>query len=250
MNEKFLQLIREVLGLEQDAPVTDEHAVQFLRKHAKPAFQAAFDDGHGVALAQQQRVIDRLTGEKTALETERDRIKADLVTARADKPDLERLQGQIDEKDAEIESLKKARADDKREFTVNSAVERLRARLAPELTEGYEEILVERPATKKLFSFDEEGNFRVLRPGKVTPYSGDETAQIEALAAELLKDVKPAFRRSSVESGSGSGTEGGGASGGGASLFDKAREDAKNQSGAPAVDVEKELARRLGLGAV
>lgn len=242
--DEILAAVRAVFALQG---ATSESVAEALKKANKDTWQLIFDDGHGVALSQQQTKIDRLTNEKAALVAERDRLQGELATARRGTPEVAALQEQIEEKDEEIAKLKTDHQAAIRERDVNSALKDLRVMLASQLNENYEEVLVDRPATKRLLVHGEDGNLMVLRPGKTTPYTGDLEAQLAALAADLMKDVKPVWKRTKVSSGSGDEGEGGGGKNK-AAAFDAARESAKKQTGTGGIEnPEAELNRRLGL---
>jgi hypothetical protein len=250
--DELLEAVRKLMAHDDR-----EAVVGLLKKHAKPVFQLAFDEGHGVAKSQLDPKITKLEEEKQAIAAERDEAKKALQKKGKDSTDVEKLEADyqkaIAEKDEEIASLKDQHATDRKEWRRGQALERLRATLAPQCEEGYEELLVERSTTRDRFSFDDDGNIRVLQPGKEIPYAGDTEAQISALAEDLMKDVKPAFKRSTVKNGSGSdsATGGPGSGGGKAAVFEQVREKAKNANKGSGndIDPEKELHRRLGITA-
>jgi chaperonin cofactor prefoldin len=249
MNEKLLKALREVLGLSEDADT--DAIVASMKKDGKDVWQPIFDEGHGTAYAQQQAKIDRLTNEKVALVTARDKVQSDLQEARGKAPDVEavraQLQARVDELEAQVGGLEGQMATERKQWRIDTVKARLRAELAPQVVDGYEELLVDRDASK-LLSFDEQDNFTILRPGKSIPYSGDEEAQVKALAADLLKNVKPVFKATAVKNGSG--REGEGGTGPSGNLFEDIRKQAKDEKGPPPKDVESELNRRLGLNSI
>lgn len=253
MNE-FLEQLRAALlraGVAENSQPTDEQIVAALKSAVKPAYQLLFEEGHGVAMAQQQVKIDRLTSQLEAMTSERDRIQGDLQTMRNKAPDVEsvrqELQAELDRAQADVERLTGELKSTKQESQREIALEKLRARLTPVVIDGYEEVLVDRKSTRELVSFGEDGKMTILRPGKTTPYAGDLDAQLTALTTDLTKGLKPSLLKSPV-GGNGSADENNdeGGSGDKKDLFTRIAEDAKKQTGNPIQNPEQELNRRLG----
>jgi hypothetical protein len=255
--DEILELLKKLRALTTDD--NQDEVITAFKKQLKPVYQLVFDEGHGVAMSQQQSKIDKLEQDKTTAIAERDQLKTDLKKIRDEGGDVSKIhadyQEQIREKESEIARLGDEVKNTGRRFTRDLALRRLEAKLAAELTEGYEEILVGRQSTQELFSFDDSDNLRVLQPGKNIPFAGDEDAQVQALSEYLLKDVKPVFKRSKVGKGSGNegAAAGGGAGGSKKEFFDGVKERAQVANAAPGqpadFNPEAELYRRLGRSA-
>jgi hypothetical protein len=246
--DEILEAIKKLMGHE-----SRDEVVAALKKHGKPVYQLVFDDGHGVATEQLNSKLSKVEQERDAAKTEARDAKKDLQKLRDESPDAAKLEEQyrneLAEKDAEIEALRTQSQQEKLEWRRDNALERLRAALAPQVVDGYEELLVGRGSTADRFSFDDDGNLRVLQLGKQIPYAGDVEAQIKSLADDLMKEVKPIFRNSKVKEGSGRDAAGGDGSPKGRDLFKNIRENVKAEVNGAKTNPEVELNRRLGRAA-
>lgn len=222
-----------------------------LKSKVKPLWQEAFNEGHGVATAQLTSKLTSAEEARDAAETARKNVEKELNKLKAEQPSAAELHesygAKLQEKEAEIEQLKTTFKQEKLDSQKNMAITRLRAELAAYVDEDYAEVLVQKPSVRERFQFDDGENLRVMQASGNIPFAGDAEAQIKAITEELVKDVKPIFKRTNV--GAGSGRESAGGEGGpskGKALYEKIRADAKNSQTGDGKDPQKKLHERLG----
>lgn len=224
-----------------------------VKSKVKPLWQEAFNEGHGVATAQLQPKLDAAVQAKKDAETAKTAAEGALETLKREQPTTAQLHeeyGQkLQEKDAEIVSIREKFEAEKLETRRGSALTRLRAELAARVHEDYAEVLTQKGDVVKRFQFDDGGNLRVMQGEGNVPFAGDEEAQIKAIAEELTKGTPDIFLRSNVDRGSGrdgaSGAAGEGAKG--KALYQSIREKATAKEAEGAPDPQEALHKRLGI---
>lgn len=249
------QLLTELAQKFGEATTDDAKAaiVAAVKAKAKPLWQEAFNEGHGVATAQLQPKLTTAEQAKAAAEQSKKEAETELSKLREQQPTTAQLHEdygkKLQDKDAEIAQLKEQHTTEKRDGRKNTALTLLRAELAAHVHEDYAEVLVQKPNVRERFQFDDGENLRIMQATGNVPYAGDEEAQIKAIAEELVKDVNPLFKRTDVQGGSGRGSAAGDGGGGvlkGKKLFEKIREEAKATAGAGGAHPQEELHKRLG----
>lgn len=226
--------------------------VTIVKVKVKPLWQEAFNEGHGVATAQLQPKLDTAIQAKTTAEQAKKTAEDSLTEMQKKQPDTAKLHEdygkKIQDKDAEIVTLKEQNQTDRLESRKSTALSRLRAELTSLVHEDYAEVLTQKNDVVKRFQFDDGSNLRIMQADGAIPYAGDDDAQVKAMAEELVKGTPDIFLRSNVSRGSGRESADGGTGGAtkGKALYDGIRESVKAKAGTT-VDPQKELHQRLGV---
>jgi hypothetical protein len=173
-------------------------------------FQPIYNEGVQATEATHKSAKTSLQNQITALETERDKAKADLKKLKDENPDQASLHkqygDQIAAKDREIADLKAQHTTEKKDTKRKAMRDTLEKELLALRVDPHKAAAAA-DASERQMLVDDNIAGRVLQPGLSIAFAGDEAAQIKALANEIFKTVPKALILSSVQGG-GSGGEG------------------------------------------
>ncbi len=211
--------------------------IQGLRASAQPLYQGIFNAGHSEATARAQAKTMELESRIAALTTEKQGIQTKLDELNGKAPDAEKLkgqyEGQITAKDAEIAKLKQQVND----VRLAGHYPLLAVALAEAGVDAeYAElVMVPREDVKTRLRLDEKGQLLITQKGLDIPIvPGQGETALKALAKELAADVPAKWRNAKVRRGSGVRDGDSNGEGGGTNVFDKIREEHKQQAGGEA----------------
>lgn len=250
LNELLEQGIRDGLAFSDDA--ARDAAIDALKKHAKPVYEAINNLAFGAGQAKQSEEVTKAKGLQAAAETRATKAETDLRVALDKAPEVATVNRQWEDK---LEEERKSHRTEKEKLTTrirNSLLQRDQSSLVTELHEKHHvplamaKVLAKDPDVLSRLDYDDNGTLSVRQAGQqipLSPASGQTHLGMlaEEMAGTVDKDLLVA------EGDSGSGVNGGSRPGtGDAGFFKSIADKAKAEQAAesPRLSLKDRIASR------
>ncbi len=234
-----------------------KEVIDLIHSSAQPLWQEIFNKGHGVATEKGRLDLEKVTGEKVALEGKLSTANATITELQSKAPDVAKIQQEWSQKLADQDAAHQKVLKDIRDkgitATRDSTLGNIRSKLiAAGVDQKYAAVMTQDPELMKRIVVREDGTVSILQKGataiELVP-AANQTA-LDILHTELFEAAKkdaPQLVKVSADGGAGVTTGGEGGAKGGAAFYEGIRKQKAEEQKVTVEGGEAALQKRLGM---